>query len=723
MNRRTMYVAAGGLLIGVACGLPACADPPPAEPRVVSNEPSVEDANVTSPRLPMADARTVFDPEDARPMDAEVVARDARDAADDSADAVWVDMGDPVSPDATTPDAGCDPRTDPCEVPPDPCVGVECDGAPGAPCTSDEDCAGDEHDCITEVDELGPTGFVDGYCLLLNCGRATACPAGSACFQIGDDGQSACLPTCAVDSDCRAGYICDPAGYCVPENACAPVPESCNGFDDDCDGRADDGNGLCPGGAVCREGVCDACGGIDFEGECRRDTATWCDNGELLSAECAPAGLACRVVPGIGATCVGRVGAPCLNESQCVAGDVCIPEVDASGPTGLPGGLCIRFDCVNDADCDPGSGCFVIDDAGATACLATCADDGDCRRGYLCYEPGVCLVPESPAECTPERCNELDDDCDGQVDEDACGVIGCADGNACPDGRCIADLPGGWCELGCQQPADCPVNSTCVRFDNGETACLDVCDAQSPCPAGWTCLPQGVCWLDCRTLGCAPDEVCAPTGLCERAPEDVRIDVSVLGVEIFPVNRLENFEPWDGPGGAILDLFLGLAQDLAQEYLELRFCKIDASEVPFVGNALGDACRDIIDRLLDVARELVDSLIGGLFAGIEPPDARGTASLSADGAETRRALAEVSDSYSPNWNGIDFDRVSPTADLSLTVYLIDVDAFFDDALGTVTLGIADLEAAFGEGQAVPVSTFDRGNGNIVVVNVRVELSL
>jgi hypothetical protein len=111
-----------------------------------------------------------------------------------------------------------------------------------------------------------------------------------------------------------------------------------------------------------------------------------------------------------------------------------------------------------------------------------------------------------------------------------------------------------------------------------------------------------------------------------------------------------------------------------------------------------------------------------LFADIEPPDARGTASLSGDGVDLSRRLAEVSDSYSPDWNGIDFVGVTPTPDLVLTVRLIDVDFIFDDALGTVTLDLTDLEAAFGEGQAVPISTIDRGNGNIVVVNIRVDLS-
>ena len=599
--------------------------------------------------------------------------------------------------------------------PPD-CVGLECGAPPGGPCIADDDCAGDVPVCIPAVDEAGATGFLDGYCLALDCDAARPCPNGGVCVVVGDDGRMGCVGACEADADCRPGYACLQGGVCLPAPVCEPAPEGCDGLDEDCDGRVDEGRGLC-GDGVCIEGRCDFCGGLDESGRCDGGLAEWCVGGRRSWADCATVGFVCGEVPGLGATCLGESGAPCLSSDHCVPDGVCIPEVDQDGPTGFTGGLCIEFNCAEDRDCGQGSGCFGIDDQGTTACLTRCGGDADCRPGYMCVD-GVACWPAQLDDCVGERCNGADDDCDGQVDEGACGVTGCTDILACETGRCIVDRPTGWCEVECVDDADCPAEARCIGFGGDRSFCLDACGPDSPCPSGWACLPGGACWLDCTYTGCGEGQQCDEDGQCVGAEPILRIDISLVGVEIFPVNRLSGDEPWDGPGGALLDLFLDLAQGVASTYLDAKVCKVAEGEVPFVGDEVGNACRDAVERLLEAARDLVESLIGGLFAAIEPPDAEGTVTLGGGGPFESRPLREIADSYSPNWN-VGFFGVEPSAELSLTVSLTDVDVLFDDVIGTVALTAEDLATAYGEGVPLPIATVDRGNGNIVVIEVRV----
>jgi hypothetical protein len=83
-----------------------------------------------------------------------------------------------------------------------------------------------------------------------------------------------------------------------------------------------------------------------------------------------------------------------------------------------------------------------------------CSSDADCGKGYACkpqlvQERGVCYRPEECAEA--ESCNELDDDCNGAVDDgfdltadDAhCGACGrtCDAGTRCRASSCVEPCP------------------------------------------------------------------------------------------------------------------------------------------------------------------------------------------------------------------------------------------------------------------------------------------
>ncbi|MEM9865570.1 MAG: nidogen-like domain-containing protein, partial [Myxococcota bacterium] len=151
----------------------------------------------------------------------------------------------------------------------------------------------------------------------------------------------------------------------------------------------------------------------------------------------------------------------------------------------------------------------------------TCPDAGEaCETGELgaCAEGRTACVG-SGTECrsitpsTDEVCDNLDNDCDGNVDEggdlcggleicdlgnclDVCFEFGCPPGQTCTDeGRCIDD--------GCED-VECGLGERCSA---GE--CVGACD-DIVCPTGQTCI-GGRCSDLCESIVC--DEACQ---LCEN---------------------------------------------------------------------------------------------------------------------------------------------------------------------------------------------------------------
>ncbi len=118
------------------------------------------------------------------------------------------------------------------------------DVPPGGPCTADAECMGPGGQCIV--------GFPDGYCIMAGCGEDAPCPAGSDCFAIDDEGNTACLPTCGDSGDCRDQYGCTDPGVCLPACTADSCPEGqvCNeerGICEDPPCTADS----CPEGTFC----------------------------------------------------------------------------------------------------------------------------------------------------------------------------------------------------------------------------------------------------------------------------------------------------------------------------------------------------------------------------------------------------------------------------------------------------------------------------------------
>ena len=271
--------------------------------------------------------------------------------------------------------------------------------------------------------------------------------------------------------------------------ACTATPERCNGVDDDCDGAVDEDD----------PSIRTACS-TGLSGACATGTTT-CDRGLLL---CTPDSAAsAEVCDGMDNDCDGTV-----DESPAGAGLACstgLLGVCAEGVRECIGGTltcaalllpATQLELCNglDNDCDG----LVDDDAIGEGAACTTELPGACADGEIHCLDGevVCAEAVSPGSL-PEICNRLDDDCDGEVDEDATDVgptcdtslLGvCAAGvTACADGALACEsitLPG-------------TLQETCDGEDEDCNGAVD----DLPCSTG---LP-GICdhgGLDCGTGVC-----------------------------------------------------------------------------------------------------------------------------------------------------------------------------------------------------------------------------
>ncbi len=349
----------------------------------------------------------------------------------------------------------------------------------GQPCTTASDCptglcvsGTDQNYCTTECTENCPEGFscrvtevngmYESVCLppivqvCAPCTTDAEC-GGGVCLPVGTDGGKFCLEAC-FEGACPTGYSCIAAPDGSHGNVTFCVPASC-----DC--RIDqagqvrtcsnaDGFGTCYGTQVCDpthggwqgcnapSASTEICDGTDNNCNMLIDEGTGgqaCSNSNA-SGTC-PGTTLCTGVGGV--VCQGRTPAAEIcnyTDDDCdLSIDEGFPNLGAVCNAGVGG--CQRYGvqqctangsgvvCSAQAGAPTAEKCNAIDDdcdgstdeafpdlgSQCTSGLGQCARIGN----KVCASGGAgTTCSATPGSAVTETCNLLDDDCDGQIDED-----------------------------------------------------------------------------------------------------------------------------------------------------------------------------------------------------------------------------------------------------------------------------------------------------------------
>ena len=289
----------------------------------------------------------------------------------------------------------------------------------------------------------------------------------------------------ADDDICEDGeWVCDGTGLTCDDDP-TPAVEECNDLDDDCDGQTDED--------FPDKGQ--ACDGEDAD-ECL--TGTWGCNGVALVCDDDGASTD-ELCNDLDDDCDGETDEPFPDKGQACDGtddDKCADGVWSCDGTAL---FCTddgvsKVETCNDLDDD----CDGDVDEGIALKGQPCDgdDDDDCSDGvYVCGGDGGVICNDDPST-SAEVCNDIDDDCDGTVDEgfptkgtecDGTDSDQCAEGTWICNGTALvcSDDTGPNAELCNDLDDDCD-GQTDEPFTDKGTSC-DGADGDS-CEEGlWQC--------------------------------------------------------------------------------------------------------------------------------------------------------------------------------------------------------------------------------------------
>ena len=302
-------------------------------------------------------------------------------------------------------------------------------------------------------------------------------------------GSGACDSSCALDAQCVGGNFCN-AGHCVPKQ---PLGSACAS-------TAQCASGHCIDGTCCDRGCgaqCEACNLSGKEGTCSPTRGNPVGTRPACAGE---SGVCAGVCDGVAQTCVYPGAETSCRPATCVAAVATLAaHCNATGSCpalqvqscakGCAASRCEGSTCAVDSDCATGRYCS------AGVCAETFGPGEACSANLQCASrrcvDGVCCNRVCAGSC--EAC-----DLPGSVGTCSAVLVGpprggrpaCEGLGACA-GRCDGTL------LSCRNPE--PTVERCNGLDDD---CDGVVDNAAPCPAGELC-DQGRCIPNPKDCGCS----------------------------------------------------------------------------------------------------------------------------------------------------------------------------------------------------------------------------